>query len=133
MTRSRTIAGKGPKAVEPELEDLVFVGFNSRIAALRRDSGELAWSWKSPKGSGFVALLLDGDALIASVDGYTYALDPRTGEQRWANDLQGFGTGVPSLASVRGNNVAFATLAELRRLAELNRTATHVVLPATGR
>ena len=37
--------------------DLVFVGFNSRAAALHRESGEIVWKWKSPQGSGAVALM----------------------------------------------------------------------------
>jgi outer membrane protein assembly factor BamB len=87
---------------ERRVEDLIFVGFNSRVAALDRYSGELVWQWKSPKGSGFVSLLLDGDRLIASVNGYTYCLEPLFGQQVWVNPLRGFGLGVPSLASVRG-------------------------------
>ena len=86
------------------LDQLVFVGFNSRVVALDRDSGEELWKWKSPKGSGYVTLLLDGDRLIVSVDGYTYCLDPSTGEQMWFNGLEGMGTGVTSLASVRGSS-----------------------------
>jgi len=58
---------------------LIFVGFNSRVAALDRDSGALIWQWTSPRGSGYVTLLLDGDCLIVSVVGYTYCLDPATG------------------------------------------------------
>ncbi len=84
------------------MNDLIFVGFNSRVAALHRDSGELVWQWTSPKGSGYVSLLLDGDRLIVSVIGYTYCLDPATGNQIWFNELPGFGAGVASLASVRG-------------------------------
>lgn len=99
-------------------QDLVFVGFNSRVAALHRASGVLAWSWRCPRGTGFVSLLVDTDVLFASVDGYTYGLDPRTGSQLWANDLPGFGTGVPCLASVRSSNALFATVAELKRLQE---------------
>ena len=84
------------------MDKLIFVGFHSQVVALHRDSGELIWQWKSPKGSGYVTLLLDGDRLIVSVVGYTYCLDPATGNQLWFNALPGFGTGVASLASVRG-------------------------------
>ena len=84
------------------VDKLIFVGFHSQVVALHRDSGELVWQWKSPSGSGYVTLLLDGDRLIVSVVGYMYCLDPATGEQLWFNELSGFGTGVASLASVRG-------------------------------
>jgi outer membrane protein assembly factor BamB len=87
----------GPEA--KSLGDLVFVGFNSRVAALDRYSGEIVWDWKSPEGGGYVSLMLDGDRLIVSVNGYTYCLDPLFGQEVWRNPLKGFGIGVASLAS----------------------------------
>lgn len=84
------------------LDQLIFVGFNSRVAALNRETGETVWQWRSPKGSGYTTILLDGDRLIASVGGYTYCLDPLSGQQWWFNALPGMGVGVPSLASLRG-------------------------------
>ena len=44
-------------------------------------------------------LLTDEQHLIVSVSGYTYCLDPATGEQRWFNELKGYGVGVASLAA----------------------------------
>ena len=62
------------------IQDLAFVGFHSRVLALDRDTGEIVWDWKSPKGtSSYVAVLLDGDRLIVSVQGYMYCLDPING------------------------------------------------------
>jgi outer membrane protein assembly factor BamB len=87
------------------LRRLVFVGFNSRVAALDRQTGAVVWNWKSPKGSSnYVALLLDGDQLIVSIQGYTYCLNPLDGSQVWFNPLSGYGVGVPSLASVNGSS-----------------------------
>jgi outer membrane protein assembly factor BamB len=85
--------------------DLVFVGFNKRVAALDRDSGAIVWEWQAPKPwatTGYLTMLLDGDRLIVSVNGYIYCLDPECGEQLWNNEMVGFGTGVTSIASVRG-------------------------------
>ena len=83
--------------------DLVYVGFNSRIAALDRRTGELVWEWRSPSGSGYVSLLCEDGVLFASVDGYTYALDPRNGNLLWENHLPGMGTGVACLATARAS------------------------------
>jgi outer membrane protein assembly factor BamB len=88
------------------LENLIFVGFSSRVVAIDRDTGALVWQWKSPKGSGYTTLLLDGDRLIVSIMGYTYCLVPATGQVLWFNELAGLGVGVPSLASVRGGSPA---------------------------
>ena len=114
-------------SVERTIRDLVFVGFNSRIAALDRYTGELVWEWKSPQGSGFVALLLDGDRLIASVNGYTYCLDPLFGQQVWANELKGFGVGTPCLASFNGDSgSASAAAAIAKQQAEAAATSAYV-------
>ena len=85
-------------------EALVFVGFNKRVAALDKKTGEIRWQWKAPEGSGYVSLLLDGDRLFVSVVGYTYCLNASTGEQVWFNPMKGFGTGVTSLACSGGHS-----------------------------
>lgn len=87
------------QAQQRTVADLVFVGFNSQVVALDRYTGEIAWTWKSPKGSGFPAVLVDGDRLIVSIQGYTYCLDPLFGQEVWANHLEGLGVGTPCLAS----------------------------------
>lgn len=97
------------------MNDFVYVGFKSQVAALYRDSGELAWKWKSPEGSGYTTVLLDGDRLIVSVEGYTYCLDPATGRQLWYNSLPGMGTGVASLASWRGGATGILSHAAHRK------------------
>ena len=92
-----------PAATPRALQDLVLVGFNRRVAALDRYSGEVVWDWKAPQGSGFVSLLLDGDRLIAAVSGYIYCLDPIFGQQVWENPMKGYGLGITSIASVHGS------------------------------
>ena len=39
-------------------------------------------------------MLLDGDRLVASTDGYLYRLDPLAGTIRWPKPLGGYGVGV---------------------------------------
>ena len=84
-------------------DNLVFIGLNSRVAALDRSTGQTQWQWRAPKphSGGYVSLLpLGSQQLIVSVNGYTYCLDPRTGAQLWANDLPGFGSQVASIATL---------------------------------
>ena len=86
-------------------DHLIFVGLNGYALALNRDSGEIVWSNDQMK-SGYVTLLLDGDRLIASTNGYIYCLDPATGDIRWHNPLKGYGMGAPTaLASVRSDGM----------------------------
>ena len=100
--KATTMASRGERA-ERTLADMIFVGFNRRVIALDRYTGEIVWDWKAPKGTGFVSLLLDGDRLMASVSGYMYCLDPIYGQVVWANPLKGYGVGTTSLASVHGS------------------------------
>ena len=86
-----------------KIDELVFAGFNSRVAALDRRTGDIVWDWRAPTGSGYVSLLLDGDRLLVAVDGYQYCLDPLTGDQLWCNRMAGFGFGISCLATTRGN------------------------------
>ncbi len=83
------------------IQDLIFVGLHGKVAALDRSTGEIIWEWRSPKPRvGYVNLLVDRNLLIASVNGYMYGLDAKTGEQLWFNELKGYGVGVASIASL---------------------------------
>jgi outer membrane protein assembly factor BamB len=84
-----------------QLSDLIFTGFNKRVAALQRETGEIVWQWKGYH-NGYVTLLLDGGMLIVSVNGYMFGLDALTGRKIWQNEMEGFGYGVASLVSVNG-------------------------------
>jgi len=95
-----------------KLDDLLFAGFNSRVVALTKADGQVVWEWKSPKGSGYVAVLVDQARVFACVDGYTYALDALTGATLWLNPLEGRGTGVPCLATAGAGSSPQSPLAE---------------------
>jgi outer membrane protein assembly factor BamB len=86
------------------VDQLIFVGFNGRVSALDRDTGEIVWS-NSELKKGNVTFLLDSDRLIASVNGFIYCLDPLTGQILWHNPMKGYGYGITSLASVRGSSL----------------------------
>ena len=110
---SGRVTGPSHEGTSATNDSLIFVGFNSRVIALDRHSGKLVWDWKSPKGSGFVAVLLDVDRLIVSVQGYTYCLDPNSGTCLWSNPLSGMGVGIPCVASSRGSTLAWSSLAQI--------------------
>jgi outer membrane protein assembly factor BamB len=93
------------------LDEVLFVGFNRRVAALSKHTGEIFWTWKAPKGHGFVSLLVEDDRVYVSVSGYVYCLDAATGQQLWHNPMAGFGIGVTCLASPMGHS-PHALLAE---------------------
>ncbi len=65
-----------------KIDDLVFVGLNGRVAAMDRKSGQIVWSNDKLKG-GYVSLLLDGDRLIVSSNGYLFS----SGPVKWQCDL----------------------------------------------
>ena len=83
------------------IDRLVFVGFNGRAVALDRNTGEVVWC-NADMHRGYVSLLLEGERLIVSSDGYMYCLDANTGHKIWENPLRGYGQGPASLVSVHG-------------------------------
>jgi len=86
------------------IQDLVLVERNGRVAAMETSTGETLWEFRSPKGGGYVNLLVDRNLVIAGVNGYIYGLDPKTGDQLWFNELKGYGVGVTSLATLSGSS-----------------------------
>ena len=108
-----------------QLADLIFTGFNRRVAALDRTSGEIVWQWKAPHGSSYVTLLLDKNVLVVSVDGYMYGLEALTGVELWYNSMEGFGTGVASLASVHGSTQNSSAAAAAVAAAAAAASASH--------
>ncbi|HEY7308493.1 MAG TPA: PQQ-binding-like beta-propeller repeat protein [Gemmataceae bacterium] len=85
------------------IDQLIFVGLRGYVIALDRDTGEKVWDC-SELNSGPITLLLDGDRLIASTNGYVYCLDPLTGQVLWNNPLRGYGLGIAHLVSARGRS-----------------------------
>ena len=127
------------RAMEPDrkenprtLADLVFVGFNSRVVALDRYSGEIVWDWKAPDGTGYVSVLIDGDRLVAGVNGYVYCLDPIYGQEVWRNPMKGFGHGVTSIASVSGSTSSDPAAEQARQEAAAASSAASAGAVAAG-
>jgi outer membrane protein assembly factor BamB len=83
---------------------LFFVGIKSSILAFDERTGAEVWRTKL-KGSDFVTVLWDGEALLAANGGEIFRLEPQTGAVMWHNELKGFGRGVVSLASTRAPQV----------------------------
>jgi outer membrane protein assembly factor BamB len=106
-------------------DHLIFVGLNGYALALDRDNGDIVWSNDQMK-SGYVTLLLDGDRLIASTNGYIYCLDPATGVIQWHNPLKGYGMGAPTaLVSVRGESMHLLIQQAAAAVAEASASAGH--------
>jgi outer membrane protein assembly factor BamB len=91
--------------------DLVFIGIKGSVVALNRATGQRVWATHL-KGSDFVNVCLQNEAVLASCYGEIFCLDPLTGDARWHNPLKGFGTGLATIATERnlgsGNAPVFA-------------------------
>lgn len=90
---------------EPQV--LVFIGIKDHVVALDSQTGVEVWRTKL-KGSDFVTVVWDGEAVLAANAGEAFRLDPRTGAMLWRNELKGFGRGIVSIASERSPMTAGA-------------------------
>jgi hypothetical protein len=78
----------------------LYVGIKNSVVALDDRTGTEVWRTQL-RGSDFVTVLWDGEALFAANSGEVWRLDPANGAVIWHNGLKGFGRGVVSLASNR--------------------------------
>jgi outer membrane protein assembly factor BamB len=95
--------------------DLVVIGIKGTVVALNRATGEQVWAARLT-GSGFVNVVLQNEAILASCNGEIFCLDPLTGKYRWHNPLKGFGVGLATIAmeSNPGNGITPVLAEKLR-------------------
>ena len=79
---------------------LLYVGIKSSVVALNDKTGEEVWRAKL-RGSDYVTVMWDGEALVAANSGEVWRLDPASGAIIWHNELKGMGRGLVSIASGR--------------------------------
>ena len=98
--------------------DLVFIGIKGSVVALNRATGAQVWATHL-RGSQFVNILVQPDAVLAYTEGELFCVDPKSGNGLWQNPLKGFGFGLATIA-VEGqpDAGASATMAEHRRAEE---------------
>lgn len=101
-----------------DIQEVLFVGIQNVVVALRRRDGVELWRTKLKSG-GFVTVLWDGESLFAASNGEVFCLDPVGGSIVWHNRMKGLGTGIVSLASLRAEqkSTGYETTAEQMRRA----------------
>lgn len=108
-------------------QDLLFVGIKNCVLALDPRDGTEVWRNKL-KGSSFVSVIWDGEALFATSQGEVYRLDPNTGAVLWHNPMKGLGLGLVCLASTQRpeSSTPYESIAE-----QLQRQAAAAAAAAT--
>lgn len=93
---------------------ILYVGIKNVVVALRQHDGTELWRTKL-KGSDFVTVLHDGEALFAANSGEVFRLDPESGVLLWKNPLKGLGMGLVSLATQRASSGGAAEMTSLQK------------------
>lgn len=94
------------------MNDLLYIGTNGTVVALRPESGEDVW--RTQLNTGFwssttyadVCVLEHGGTVFAGCNGHLFGLDAATGEVRWHNELKGLGHNDVTLA-IAGKAIQF--------------------------
>jgi len=95
--------------------ELVFIGIKGSVVALNRATGQQVWATHL-KGSDFVNVFVQDEAVLATCCGEIFCLDALTGNAMWHNPLKGFGTGLATIATEHNpGNGNTPVLAEKRR------------------
>jgi len=84
----------------------IYIGSNSRVAAVDPRDGRLVWQTDLPVSGTVVTVLEHEGRVFAGCRGHLVALDAASGRILWSNGLEGFGYHPVSLAgSGRGVQV----------------------------
>ena len=102
---------------------VVFVGIGSYVVALDAGSGAEIWKRKL-KSSNLVTLQVDGDTLLAGVNGEAFCLDAKSGEVRWHNKLKGYGMGIVCFGTSTEVSAAAAIAAQAAAVSAATIAAT---------
>lgn len=81
------------------IPDILYAAMEKNVAAIDAATGVEIWRRKLPKGGSLVNILIKGDVLYISTDGYIYCLDRYMGEIIWRNDMKRLGYGAVMLAT----------------------------------
>mgnify|MGYP005851367429 CR=1 FL=1 len=125
----------GPIVGTPTLTDglLVFGSFNNTVYAINAQTQQVQWTyqttnwvWSSPVFDEATGLLIGGD-----LDGRVFALDPETGSAVWTFNTGGPVVGVPAIAELDGQPVAYIASADSRVYALNTGDGSQVVAPVS--
>ena len=99
--------------------DLLIIGCNGYVSAIKSSTGEECWRTKLREGvlggsrGQDVSVLIDGNQIYAGCSGRIYAINVQNGEIAWSNDLKGMGYNEVSLAK-QGTSTQFITRVETK-------------------
>ena len=99
--------GIGPACLSyhPAHPDRIFLGFNRRVAALDRHTGQIGWDWTGRAGMRLVSISAGESEIIVTLAGYTWALNPSSGSELWHNPLSGYGTGAAVVTTTHDHSI----------------------------
>ncbi len=69
----------------------LYVGVSGRVVCLRKSDGKELWRTKLPNHSGITTILVEQDIVFAATSGIVFALNSRTGDIQWQNNLKASG------------------------------------------
>jgi outer membrane protein assembly factor BamB len=75
----------------------LYIGVKGSVLALNKDTGKELWR-RHLKGSSFVTLAIESDAIYAHTYGNLYCIDKVKGNIKWDDSLSGLGYGMAMIA-----------------------------------
>ncbi len=102
VAEGRTIDGYTGHAVTDMVAsaDLIYVALNAKdVVALDRNTLDVKWKTTTEHGVWGKPLLVEDTLYFTSLDHFLYAVDAKTGTQKWTIDLLGAATGTPLFAN----------------------------------
>ena len=100
--------------------DILFLGLQGHVVAFNKHDGTQLWKTKLKSGfqivdHSFVTVLAESARVYVHTHGQLFCLDAGTGEQLWANKLEGLGYEAAMLAVVGMSSPSLGALFEQKR------------------
>ncbi|MEK6248677.1 MAG: PQQ-binding-like beta-propeller repeat protein [Planctomycetales bacterium] len=106
QNQQRRVSYRSSAAVTKEL--VIIGGRNKSVEAVKRDSGELAWSFPTGGRIDSSPVVVGNRIFVGSADGRLYQLDLQTGDSTWSHDA---GAGFEASPAVAENRLVIGNRA----------------------
>ena len=94
-------------------KDVLYIGIGRHVAAVKMSTGEELWRTRLKMSASYTTICVRPEGIFAGANGHLFCLDPKTGDIRWHNTLDGLGHSIISFGEPVTTAMASAAAAAM--------------------